>query len=331
MKYTELKNSIKEGAQSVYLLEGDDAYFRLNGEQMIKDAFLQFPELNYTSYDGETMKGTALSELVAAVRNYPFMADMRIVKVTEFYPGESEYETYLKNLFEDFPQTTVLIIVNSQSKKGVDLKRKRSVTYVDCNRADSETVAKWVYITLRRAGVSASVGVCENIAEYCLCNMARVSVEVQKIIDYKGAEGGELTEKEADALVCKEAEYRLYELTNAAARGDCNKFCLVAEELVKKSGDEIFVLSGLLNYYKNLLTVCLSRGSDAELAGILKMKEYAVKKSREQARVMGAEKISEAVHRLYGLIAEVKTGKTMPETAFSEAKNYIFFARNRNI
>ncbi len=38
MKYTELKNSIKEGAKPVYLLEGDDAYFRSNGEEQLKAA-----------------------------------------------------------------------------------------------------------------------------------------------------------------------------------------------------------------------------------------------------------------------------------------------------
>ena len=29
MKYTELKNDIKQGARSIYLLEGDDAYFQI--------------------------------------------------------------------------------------------------------------------------------------------------------------------------------------------------------------------------------------------------------------------------------------------------------------
>ena len=66
MKYTELKNSIKEGAKPVYLLEGDDAYFRSNGEEQLKAAFLQMPELNYTSFDGEALKGAAISQLVSA-------------------------------------------------------------------------------------------------------------------------------------------------------------------------------------------------------------------------------------------------------------------------
>ena len=47
MKYTQLKNDIAQGARSIYLLEGDDAYFRMKGEEMLKSAFVQMPELNF--------------------------------------------------------------------------------------------------------------------------------------------------------------------------------------------------------------------------------------------------------------------------------------------
>ena len=57
MKFIELKNDIAQGAHSIYLLEGDDAYFRLKGEDMIKSAFMQMPELNFTFLDGESLKG----------------------------------------------------------------------------------------------------------------------------------------------------------------------------------------------------------------------------------------------------------------------------------
>lgn len=323
MKYTELKSSIKEGASSVYLLEGDDAYFRMKGEEQIKEAFLEMPELNFTAFDGEALKGGGISALVAAVKNYPFMAERRVVKVSEFYPTESEYENHLKNLFENFPPSSILIIVNVGGKKGVDLKRKRAVTYVDCSKVDVDTVAKWAYITLRRAGVNASTACCESIAEYCLCNMARVSVEVQKLIDYK--KEGTLTQAEVDDLVFKDADYRIYELTNAAARRDFTKFCEIAEELNKKAGDEIFLLNGLFNYYKNLLTVLSSGGSDAELSKLLKMKEFGVKKSREQAERIGLETLEKNVDYIYSRIADLKCGRLTPQSALLLVQNSIFF------
>ena len=329
MKFTELKNSIQGGAASIYLFEGDDAYFRMKGEESVKSAFLEMPELNYSAFDGETLKGQAYTSLVTAIKNYPFMAEKRIVKVSEFYPSESDFDTYFKELFEDFPPTSILIIVNSGAKKGVDLKRKKTVTYVDCNKPDQEAVTKWIYLTLRRAGISAPASVCESIGLYCLCNMARVSVEVQKLIDYKG--NGELTQDDVDALVYKDAEYRLYELTNTVPRRDFTKFANILDELLKKGGDEIYILNGLFNYFKNLLTVSSSQNSDAELAVQLKMKEYGVKKSREQAYSIGEEKLKYYVKYIYGCISDVKCGRATPENALQKAQNAIFFGNISNI
>ena len=323
MKYTELKNSIQEGARPVYLLEGDDAYFRTHGEEQIKSAFLSMPELNWATFDGETLKGGAISELVTALENFPFMSEKRLIKVSEFYPSESDFEKYLKPLFDDFPPTAILIIVNVGSKKGVDLKRKGIVTYVDCSHADSETVAKWAYITLKRAGFPAEAAACDGIAAYCLNDMARVSVEVQKLIDY--APERVITLADIDGLVYKDADYRMYEMTGAVARRDFDKFCAVGAELVQKSGDEISVLNGLYSYFRNLLSIIQSGASDAELAGLLKMKEYGVKKSREQARAIGKLRLEELTAKLYASISDVKSGLITAQSALSNCKNAIFF------
>ena len=323
MKYTELKNSIAEGAKPVYLLEGDDAYFRIKGEEMIKNAFLQMPELNYSSFDGEALKGSALSSLVAAIKNYPFMAERRIIKVTEFYPTDSEFENYLKPLFDDFPPTSILIIVNVGAKKGVDLKRKHAVTYVDCGKPEIDTVTKWVYITLKRAGIKISAAAAESVANYCLCNMARVSVEVEKLIDFKMS--GEITQEEVDELVYRDADYRIYELTNAVAYKNYTKFCSIAAELLAKGGDEAMILSGLFGYFKNLSVIACSRDNNAKLGELLKMKEYPLKKSREQADMLGEDKINSVLGYLYARVSDVKCGRLTPQSALQEAENFIFF------
>ena len=322
MKFTELKNDILEGARSIYLLEGADAYFRIKGEEMIKSAFLQMPELNFTSLDGEALKGSSLSSLIAAVESLPFMSEKRIVKVTEFHPSDTDYVKYLKNTFENFPAETILLIVNSEGKKGVDLKHKSCVTYIDCNPADEETVTKWVYITLRNAKISASVEACTLVARYCQCNMSRVALEVEKLIDYK--KEGELSREEVDALVYKDTDYRIYEMTNAVARRDFDAFAAIETDLCRKVGDETSVLSGLFSYFKNLLTILSSGGSDSELASLLKMKEYGVKKSREQARAIGEEKLKNLVSGIFSALSEIKCGNLTPNSALQAVNCKIF-------
>ncbi len=326
MKYTELKNSIKEeGAKSVYLLEGDDAYFRLHGEEQIKSAFLQYPELNFSSYEGEALKGSALGGFAAALKNYPFMAEKRVIKVTEYYPSESDLSNFFKPLLADFPQSAILIILNSGTKKSV-LKRLKGVTYVDCNRADRDTVAKWIYVTLKRSGIVAPANVCGAVADYCLCDMARVSVETEKLIAYKV--NGNLTSDEVESVVYKDAEYRIYEMTNAVASGNFTAFCKISDELRRKNFDEIAILNSLFSYFRNLLSILSSSESDASLAKILKMKEYGVMRSREQAKSIGMENLKKLVNYIYERISEVKSGQTTPQNAYINVQNFIFFGRN---
>lgn len=324
MEFTELKNDIKQGARSIYLLEGEDAYFRMKGEEQIKNAYLSMPELNFSCLDGENMKGGNLSELISAVESFPFMAEKRVVKITEFHPTDGDYEKYLKKTFENFPATTILIIVNAESRKGADLKRKKCITYVNCSKADEETVAKWIYITLRQAKISSSVELCTLIARYCLCNMSRVALECEKIIDYK--KEGNLSREEVDELVYKDAEYRIYEMTNAIARRDFDAFVSIQSELCKKAGDEISLLSGMYSYFKNLLTIISSKESDTALANILKMKEYGVKKSREQARAIGKDKLEGLVNATFRASSDIKCGNISPQSALLKVNNEIFFA-----
>lgn len=325
MKFTELKDSIKEGAKPVYLLEGEDAYFRMKGEEMIKEAFLTNPELNYSLFEGETLKGGALNSLVSALKNYPFMAEKRLVKVTDFYPSEADYSAYLQPLFEDFPPTALLLIVNASpaGKKGADLKRKKAVTFVDCGKAEPDTVARWAYISFKRAGITCSAAVAENLAAYCLYNMARVSSEVQKLIDYKVS--GELTAQEVDDLVYKDADYRIYEMTGAVARKDFTKYCIISDDLKKKGADEITILNGLFSYFKNLLSTAASNLTDAQYARENDMKEYAVKKNREQAAAIGEENLKTYVNLLYGAVSDIKNGIVTPSSALLKCENAIFF------
>lgn len=323
MKFTELKESILKGAEKIYLLEGEDAYFRLKGEEMIMDAFSEMPELNYSAFEGENLKGSALGELVAAVKNYPFMAEKRIVKVTDFYPTESDFDRYLKPLFEDFPTSTILLIVNHGGKKGVDLKRKKSVTFVDCGKAEPESVVRWAYIRFKRAGIVCSTAACENLAAYCVYNMSRVSVEVQKLIDYKGS--GELTMAEIDNLVYKDADYRIYEMTNAVSRRDFTKYCIISADLKSKGFDEISILNGLFSYFRTLLSASSSPLSDSQYARENGLKEYAVKKNREQAYMIGEDSLQSYVNLIYKSISEVKSGLITPVSALQICENTIFF------
>jgi DNA polymerase-3 subunit delta len=321
MKFTELKQHLSEkGVQPIYLFEGEELYFREKGKAMIK-AFVAQPDFNYTVYD----KRSGLKELVASVFTLPFLSEKRMVVAEEFYPTEKEY-SQIKQLFETPVDTSVLVIVNSGAKKAgaCDLKKKPNVTYVDCARADDAMVTKWIFITFKRANIAADGGVCNAIQQYCCSDMARVEKEVEKLKEYAG-EGGKITLRDVNELVYKDSEYKLYELTQAAARKDYTQFVQIMDSMVGKGFDENAFLNSLCAYFRTLAEVSAFQGNDQRTAEALGMKEYAVKKSREQVARFPKGMAQSYYTEIYETLAAAREGKITFPTALKTVVEKIFF------
>ena len=330
MKFVMFKDSLKEGAAPIYLFDGEEEYFKQRGEEMLCKAFLREPSLNYTAFDGDALKGAQLTSLIAAAQSFPFLSEKRIVKVTGLYPTEREYETYLKAYFEAPSETTVLLIVNGAGKaKGFDLKKAPNVTRVDCSRADEETVLRWIYTRMRRAGVACDTECCERVMRYCLGSMSRIAAETEKLLAYAG-EGGSVTAADVDAIVYRDTEYKIYEMTDALGRGNHAAYLSVMNELLGKGMDEAGVLNALCNYFRTLYEILALGKSDAETAKALGMKEYAVKMSRRQARMLGAARTGQAYFSVYGAVSAVKSGRLTPQGALAAVNARLFFGSAEN-
>jgi len=323
MKFTDLKQDLKSEQRQIYLFEGADAYFRSSGERMVKAKFLQNEQLNFASFDGSALKGAALSDLTSALAVFPFMSEYRIIKVSEFYPTEQEYEKYLKPTFENFPASSILIIVNSQSGKGCDLKRKKCISYFDCSKVDREMVARWCYLTMKKQGVSSSVEACEAIADYCLCDMSRVSKEVEKLIEW--GKQGLITKTDVDELVYKDADYRIYQMTAAVAAKNYSQFAEICSDLLSKGYDINAVIASLLNYFKNLLTVLSGDNRGGAISKQLKMTDYVYGKNLQQAKSIGRERLISLISRLYNTASSLKSGRITQDGALDSVFAEVFF------
>lgn len=324
MKFVLFKKSLEEGAAPVYLFDGEEEYFKQRGEEMLKERFLGEPSLNYTAFRGEALKGNALSELIAAARCFPFLSEKRIVKVTDLYPSEREYQTWLRPYLESPEPSTILLIVNGGKGKGVDLRKAPGVTRVDCSKADEETVLRWIYTRFKRAGIAADTDCCSRIFLYCLGDMSRVAGETEKLIAYAGT-GGALTVQDVDAVVYRDTDFKIYEMTEALGKGNAAKYLSVLFELTEKGMDEGGILNALLSYFRTLTEVSLLRSSDADAAAALGMKEYAVKMNRRQANALGKKRVAEAYRRIFALQSAVRSGKCTPQGALLSVNARLLF------
>lgn len=328
MKFTQFKSSLQsDGFAPVYLFEGEELYFREKGLETLK-ADVKMPEFNFVCFDGGALKGARIKELASAVAALPFLSDRRLVAVRDFYPTEKEYAAYLQPLFDSPVQTSVLAIFNESAGKGkagsVEWKKKPNVTVVDCARAAREDVLKWIYLTLRKAGIAAGADCCDAIADYCVSDMARISREVEKIVAAYPS-GGTLDRATVDALVYRDTAYKMYELTQAAARKDYGGFVRIMDGMVGKGYDENDFLSALCSQFKTLYEVKVSRGTDKTVAEKLSMKEYAVKKSREAAARFSVDALGEYYTAIYQTLAAARAGEISFPAALKTVVAKIFF------
>ncbi len=331
MKYVDFKKFTDEnGAQPIYLFEGEEAYFREKGEGMLKAAFVQEPTLDYIAFDGATLKGDNILSVVDALNSFPFISQRRMVRVSEWYPTDKEYETYLKTTFENPPLQGILLIVNSaKSKPGcVQFSKKPNVTYVDCGRADEETIKKWIYVTCKRAGVYADGVTCGKLAGYCVYDMARIAKETEKLLTYCEAEKAErLTDEIVDNLVYPDAEYKLYELTDALARKNYSAYIKILNEFSVKGFNELSLLSSVAAYFKTLYETSVMHGSDAEIASALGSKEFIVRKNRSQAAKFAKGELLRVYEGVYRAISDIKCGNMTPASALKTVTAKLFFVK----
>ncbi len=329
MKYIDFKKFTDEnGAKPVYLLEGEEGYFREKGEELLKTRFLEQPTLDYISFDGSELKGEKIKALTDALNCFPFASQKRVVRATEFYPTEKEYESYLKKTVENPPPSGMLIIVNQGKGKAGSavLSKKTGITFVDCGKSDEETIRRWIYLTCKRAGVYADGVVCAKIAAYCVCDMARIAKETEKLlICCEGMGQTALTDALVDEMIYPDSEYKIYELANALARRNYTEFIRISEELQAKGFDPIALLSALASYFKGLYEASTTRGNDGEAAALLGLKEYAVKKNREQASKFSKKELFEHYQKIYQAVSRIKSGEITPDSALKKVIAGLFF------
>ncbi len=326
MKFTELSKSLKETLFPIYLIEGEEAYFRAHAVKSIRAACgLSQPLLNDVREEGETLKGDRLAAFRDSLYAMPFFDEWRLVRVYDFYPTEREWESVFKNYAAAPCPSTVLLIVNGGKKAGAcDLKKKKGVTFVDCARANEETLQKWLFSLMRREGLLPESDAVELMVRYCALNAARLKKETDKLKLLLG-EGGRVTCAAVEEHIERDTEYKVYELTQAASAGNFTAFSEILSDLMKKGFDENAALSALLSHYRTLSEISEMSGSDGEIAAALGMNPYAVKKNRELIARLKKDRVQRRFRALYELSCKMRGGLLTKTGALDAAVAKIFF------
>lgn len=289
-----------EDKESVFILSGDEPYFLECGLTLIKEKFNVDPVLDYDYLDGGDCN---FDEIISGLSSFSFLGGIRIVVIKEFYPT-AEQVNKLAEVLKD--NSNLLVVLNS--KAHATFEKLPSKITVICDRATLPFVREYILEEAHKHYVTISTEDATTIAEFCLCDMVRVENEVKKLIALS-FETKTITNAMILDVVKPETEYKIYELTDFIAKKKVDKSLAIIFDLLGKGETPQRLIQSIYNYFRKLLFVSISDMSVAELSKALSIKEFAVKKTLEQAKLFKKKDLKNIVDDLVDADFKIKSGK----------------------
>lgn len=300
-----LKNRLKDRLDNFYLLQGDDYYLYDRAFLMIKKAAnLTLEEFNLTIFDDENFSA---DDFLNVCEMLP-MGDERKVVVLKNISKISEndkkiIENYLKSPLE----STILVIFDYFDKFS---QLKTYGEFVDCKRFDRSLATNFIINEFAKRDKQISSEACDALLDACNGYLTRVVNEFDKLA-YYNLDDHLVTKKLVEMMVNKDAEYVVYELTEALGQKNGDKALKILDQMGKEPG----LLGLITSHFRRLFFISTSEFDDKTLAGLLNVKEYAIKKQREQIKNFSKIQLKRIFALLEDVDYKIKSGAMLSENA----------------
>ncbi len=305
LKFADLKKYIaSKPSDSTFILEGEDAYFREKGAEMITAAFVfAYPEINTAK-----LLQPSLRELAESLSMLPFLGGKRAVLVKEYYPPPSDIESLKKSLIQG--GESVLIISNMQ--KYPSFRALEGAVICDCSKEEPAVLKNWIKSIFNTQGKEISTDAAEKLAVYCGQDMLRINGEINKL---KMLEKAEITPCDIEENVSKDTDYQAYMLSSAAAEKSGKIYEMIKDFTSKGDASGAALLSSLYSSYKRMFYCKDSKLSKETLSQYLGVKPYAVTMSGKSAARYKKAELRKSMNMLSQCDYNIKSGNMEGETA----------------
>ena len=283
MKFENLKVSLQQEIKPAYFIGGEDSFLLYWSLDLIEKACnLNLPDFNKVIFSGEGFDATAIVESCQVL---PMGDERRLVVVKDYLNKKNEKEKkiildYLKN-----PVPTTCLVFFASSSNDFYMSFVNSVEYVDCSKLTPITVQKWVTVNLAKAGKKIETSALKTLVEFCNYNLTKLNSEVNKLVAYVG-DNEVVTTTDILQIVSKDAEYVIFELTEALSKKDGTTCYKIIDKLLEGKDTPTSIIAIITNHFRRLFYTSVTAGlTNAELAKNLNVKEFAVVKAKEQAKM----------------------------------------------
>lgn len=299
-----LKKRLSEGLARVYVVEGDDYYLFDKAFLMIKNACgITLDDFNVNIFDEESF---STDKLFAATELLPIIDEKRLVVIKGGKLSEGDKKRTTEILLH-IPKTTVVVVLDYN--KNFEFLKKDFVL-VDANRMDKELVKKLITAYLARISKKIDADAMDELIESCNGYLTRIMNELNKLVCFD-LDGENITKESVDKLVNKDIEFSVFELTEALSKKDGDKAIRLLKLMEKDQG--VFAL--ISNQFRRLFYASISDLTNAELAGLLGVKEFAIMKARQLAKGFSKAQLKKICSLLEEMDYAVKSGAMLQTNA----------------
>ncbi len=251
-----IKQAQEQRFAPVYLLQGDEDYYIDKAAQTLLDHALR-PEERDFNLDIVYGSDTRANDIINMARQYPMMADRRVVMVREFQSlnGKETLSSYIKNPMG----STMLILCHKHGmldgRKGLAGDIKKHGTVMESKRLYDNQLPAFVmgYVTQMQLGIEQQA--IQMLCEHVGSDLTRMASEIDKL---KLALGGakQITASLVEEQTGVSKDYNIFELQNALSRKDVVKANKIVNyfDTNPKSFALQPVLSGLFGFFTDVMT-----------------------------------------------------------------------------
>lgn len=296
-----LKTRLKKKIEPCYLVQGEDILLYDKALELIKEASnLSLDEFNFLVFDDDSFD---IESFFDTCETLPIGSDKKLILLKNLTKIPENLKKKLKDYLKKPCESTVLVIFDFFNKFDFIISEK-----VSAKRLDDKSLCDIISNELKNKGKTISQEGKQKLIEACCNYYSLIFGELQKL---GVCDDDEITEKEVENLVCKEAEFTVFELTDALSRRDANR----SVELLMSMDKDTKTFSLIVNHFRRLFFVATSDFSDKELSELLSVKEYAIIKARQLSKNFTKLQLKNIYEMLNDVDFYIKNGQMQTENA----------------
>ncbi len=231
----------------------------------------------------------SVDEFEAAAQMVPFTSDYNVVVVKDldFSNFGADESGKILDTVSHLAGDTVMIFTfptkasgegdkpaaNSKDTKLKTLASKKG-TIVEFKKLTPSAVKTKLISWASKRGVVLPQAQAELLVEYCGTDLNRLKTELEKLCAYAG-EGGEIKRDDIDALVTRDLESRIFDLSNAVINRRSAEAFRVLDRLLYNREDELRIISVLASSYVNIYRARIAVKSGARTTELKKWFKYS--------------------------------------------------------